>query len=772
MNAGELKVVLKLDDGKFNASLIDAEGKVKSFGDSAEKSNDKADGSFGRLAKNGLKYAALGMAGFASVVGGLAIKGGISRALDIEDAQAKLKGLGHDASSVGGIMESALASVKGTAYGLDAAATTAATAVAAGVKPGKDLTKYLSLAADAATIAGTSMGDMGRIFNKVQTVNAAYNDSLLELSEKGLPVYQWLSKEMGVSTEQVKKLASEGKVSSEIFQKAIENNIAGAALASGNTFRGAWANLLASLSRIGQQIVTGPLNFLRDSFGSLTKFIDDNSKTIVGVVSSLFDSLSVIATGDFKGGMFGGMIQEDSKYVDILLKVHDAVGLVADSAKVLVTGDFSKGMFGGALSEDSKYVDMLFDIRDSIGKVKDAIGDMGTSLAGGNYNKLGEQIGSGIAKSVEVAFKGLSIGADTLKSWFSRIDWGKLGVDIGTGAIAFVLGLVVGLFSTEALSAAASFIASNWQAVLITAITIAFLPAKLLGPVGAAMAKFTGPLGKLFANSIVAPIRGLVEPIRGAFGFIFDGLAGSASGAVATVGNIFKTFGMIVIAPVKIAIDYIATLIWSLPAAIQQSLGAMASIAKTGLAFVWDAFVSVFSPAVGWFGGIFRGAWGAIVNAFSGVAGFFSGVWGTIVGIFGRIGVAVGDAIGGTFKSAINSVLRGAVNLINGFIHTINDVVGIINKIPGVKIGKIGDLGIPQLAAGGIVTAPTLAVIGEGSESEAVLPLSKLKALLDESDSSGSRGNDPVEITQNVYPQTPVDMNIINRSLMREARRA
>lgn len=37
---------------------------------------------------------------------------------------------------------------------------------------------------------------------------------------------------------------------------------------------------------------------------------------------------------------------------------------------------------------------------------------------------------------------------------------------------------------------------------------------------------------------------------------------------------------------------------------------------------------------------------------------------------------------------------------------------------------------IPQLAAGGIVTAPTILEAGEGGEPEAVLPLSKLAAML------------------------------------------
>lgn len=56
---------------------------------------------------------------------------------------------------------------------LDAAATTAAAAVASGIKPGQELEKYLRLTADAATIAGVSMEEMGSIINKVQAKGKA-----------------------------------------------------------------------------------------------------------------------------------------------------------------------------------------------------------------------------------------------------------------------------------------------------------------------------------------------------------------------------------------------------------------------------------------------------------------------------------------------------------------------------------------------------------------------------------------------------------------------
>lgn len=52
--------------------------------------------------------------------------------------------------------------------------------------------------------------------------------------------------------------------------------------------------------------------------------------------------------------------------------------------------------------------------------------------------------------------------------------------------------------------------------------------------------------------------------------------------------------------------------------------------------------------------------------------------------------------------------------------------------------GKI--LGIPKMATGGVATGPTLAMIGEGSESEAVLPLSKLGNMMRGSFNAGSMG--------------------------------
>lgn len=192
------------------------------------------------------------IAGAATALGSITLVKGFSRLKGIDQATAKLKGLKFEAQDVEKIMESALTSVKGTAFGMDEAATTAANAVAAGIKPGKDLTKYLTLTGDAAAIAGTSMSEMGSIINKVQTGQKAYTEELNQLSDRGIPIYQWIAKEANISAGEVKDFASDGKISSEMFLAAIEHNIGGAAKEMGKySFTATLDNIWASIGRIG-----------------------------------------------------------------------------------------------------------------------------------------------------------------------------------------------------------------------------------------------------------------------------------------------------------------------------------------------------------------------------------------------------------------------------------------------------------------------------------------------------------------------------------------
>ena len=121
---------------------------------------------------------------------------------------------------------------------------------------------------------------------------------------------------------------------------------------------------------------------------------------------------------------------------------------------------------------------------------------------------------------------------------------------------------------------------------------------------------------------------------------------------------------------------------------------------------------------------IFQNIIDFISNVFS---GNWSAAWQNIVNIFGNLfGMIVNLA-----KAPIN----GVISAINWVLSKINSIsVTIPDWVPGVGGTTLGFNipTIPQLAEGGIATSPTLAEIGEGGEPEAVMPLSKLAAMLDE----------------------------------------
>ena len=78
-------------------------------------------------------------------------------------------------------------------------------------------------------------------------------------------------------------------------------------------------------------------------------------------------------------------------------------------------------------------------------------------------------------------------------------------------------------------------------------------------------------------------------------------------------------------------------------------------------------------------------------------------MWDTIRNTFSNLGASIADAIGGAVKAGINGVISIIENTINGAIGLINGAINLINKIPGVSIGKMSNLSLPRLAHGGII---------------------------------------------------------------------
>jgi len=278
-------------------TILDSKG-VEDGVNRLKNSFDKAENASKGLAKG---FLVTGSAA-AAVITGLTLKGGFNRAMAIEEAQSKLKGLGHDTNTIKEIMNNALASVKGTAFGLGDAASLAAQLVAAGIEPGERLEKTLKTVADTAAISGRGIGEVGLIFSKVAAKGKIQGGEMLQLMESGIPVLQMLSTNTKVtekamaefgdsSTESIQKLVSSGKVSFEEFEESMRTNVGGAALEMGNTFRGSISNIKAALGRVGAELVAPFMDWVVVISKSLIPAIDSIGGKITETIPKIVDFL-------------------------------------------------------------------------------------------------------------------------------------------------------------------------------------------------------------------------------------------------------------------------------------------------------------------------------------------------------------------------------------------------------------------------------------------------------------------------------------------------
>ena len=95
--------------------------------------------------------------------------------------------------------------------------------------------------------------EMTRQFSQVQQAGVAYTEDLNILADRGIPIYQALAEATGSTVAEVKKMASEGKITAEVYNAAIDSMAAttqGAMDAQSQTFSGMMSTLQDNLTKL------------------------------------------------------------------------------------------------------------------------------------------------------------------------------------------------------------------------------------------------------------------------------------------------------------------------------------------------------------------------------------------------------------------------------------------------------------------------------------------------------------------------------------------
>jgi hypothetical protein len=109
-------------------------------------------------------------------------------------------------------------------------------------------------------------------------------------------------------------------------------------------------------------------------------------------------------------------------------------------------------------------------------------------------------------------------------------------------------------------------------------------------------------------------------------------------------------------------------------------------------------------------------------------------------------GENIGDAVLNVFKDMTLQLAQMVVQalIFKAIMNALGmgSYAGTTNDLTGGLLGGLGKLvGFTPLAEGGIVSKPTFAMVGEGGESEAVMPLSKLDSILGSAFNSGANSS-------------------------------
>lgn len=299
-----------------------------------------------------------------------AISGGMSRALNLEQASFMLKNTFKDAkdteAEVEKVMEAVNNSVDKTRFGLDQAAKAAAQLTASGVMVGDGMEEALAGIAGLATIANTDYDSISHIFTAVAGQGKLMTIQMRQLELRGVnvaaemaKVWPQIHKGAHKTEEEIRDMVSKGKIDFNEFSQAMNLAFGESSKKANETFTGALANMKAAISRIGALFAVPYIENMRKVFVSM-----------IGVFNAL--KTAMIPVADAFSKIFGSATDKFVKVVDEILEF----GTDKTPLSVKVWDYLMKTLFMDGSKNAENLKDTLYGLKSVFTMLKDAISAM------------------------------------------------------------------------------------------------------------------------------------------------------------------------------------------------------------------------------------------------------------------------------------------------------------------------------------------------------------------------------------------------------------
>jgi len=172
-----------------------------------------------------------------------------------------------------------------TPFQLEGVAKSAKQLLAAGVTS-TEMTKKLQLLGDISAAANIPLSDMSQIFAKIKNKGKAMTEEILQMSDRGIPVIDILSKEFNITKDAVFDMASKSQISFAMMESAMLNM----------TKKGGFAHEAMILQ---SKTLTGVISTMRDNItlamGEIGNVFIEDAKRMASKIIELTQSFKNFA---------------------------------------------------------------------------------------------------------------------------------------------------------------------------------------------------------------------------------------------------------------------------------------------------------------------------------------------------------------------------------------------------------------------------------------------------------------------------------------------